>query len=127
VPTALPRGSDLANKPDPRHVDGDLCELLAAEHFVREGYWVFPASRGSSPIDLVAVNERGVRLLQVKKDGQRTSPGRSKPDRIHRTRSDLQKQLGGKMVYVNVDTREVTVTDHEYHKAAANDNEKGSG
>ena len=29
------------------------------------------------------------------------------------------------MVYVNPDTRSVTVTDHDYHKAA-NDNEKGS-
>ena len=29
------------------------------------------------------------------------------------------------MVYVNVDTRAITVTDHDYHKAA-NDNEKGS-
>jgi len=32
-------------------------------------------------------------------------------------------------VYVNVDTREVSITDHDYHAnrkaAAANDNEKG--
>jgi hypothetical protein len=35
------------------------------------------------------------------------------------------------MVYVNLDTRVVTVTDHDYHAnrkavAAANDNEKGA-
>ena len=125
MPTALPRGSDLANKPDPRHVDGDLCEMICAEHFVREGYWVFPASQGSSPIDLVAVNEHGVRLLQVKKDGQRKNPGRNKQARIHRSRSGLQKHLGVEMVYVNPDKRSVTVTDHDYHKAA-NDNEKGA-
>ena len=122
----MPRGSVLGNTRDQRHIDGDLCELLAAEHFVREGYWVVPASQGSSPIDLVAVNEHGVRLLQFKKDSQRTNPGRSKPVRIHRLRSEIQKHLGVEMVYVNVDTRVVTVTDHDYHKAAANDNEKAS-
>ena len=87
------------------------------------------ASQGSSPIDLIAVNEHGVRLLQVKKDNERVSPGRSKASRIHRGRTDLQKQLGVEMVYVTLDTRAVTVTDHDYHAnrkaAAANDNEKG--
>jgi hypothetical protein len=97
---------------------------------VREGYWVFPASQGSSPIDLIAVNEHGVRLLQVKKDNERVSPGRSKASRIHRGRTDLQKQLGVEMVYVTLDTRAVTITDHDYHAnrkavAAANDKEKG--
>jgi hypothetical protein len=125
----LPRGSALANTRDQRHIDGDLCELLVAEHFVREGYFIFMASQGSSPIDLIAVNEHGVRLLQVKKDSERVSPGRLKASRIHRGRTDLQKQLGVEMVYVNLDTRVVTVTDHEYHAnrkavAAANDNEK---
>ena len=121
----MPRGSVLGNTRDQRHIDGDLCELLAAEHFVGEGYWVFPASQGSSPIDLVAVNEHGVRLLQVKKDGQRINPGRKTPVRIHRLRSEMQKHLGVEMVYVNPDTRSVNVTDHDYHKAA-NDNEKGA-
>ena len=83
--------------------------------------WLIPLTL---PIDLVIVNEHGVRLIQVKKDGQRKNPGRNKQARIHRTRSDLQKQLGVEMVYVNPDTRSVTVTDHDYHKAA-NDNEKG--
>ena len=44
-------------------------------------------------------------------------------------RSQLQKDLGVQFVYVNVDTREVFVTDHDFHAnrkpAAANDNEKG--
>ena len=121
-----PKGSALANTRDQRHINGDYCELISAEHFVREGYWVFPAGQGSSPIDLVAVNEHGVRLLQIKKDGQRTNPGRKAPARIHRLRSELQKHLGVEMVYVNPDTRSVNVTDHDYHKAAANDNEKGA-
>ena len=72
------------------------------------------------------VNQHGVRLIQVKKDGQRNNPDRNKYFRIHRKRSNLQKQLGVAIVYVNPDTRSVTVTDHDYHKPAANDNEKGS-
>ena len=70
------------------------------------------------------VNQHGVRLIQGKKDGQRKNPDRNKYFRIHRKRSDLQKQLGVAIVYVNPDTRSVIVTDHDYCKAA-NDNEKG--
>ena len=103
----------------------DLCELIYTEHFVREGYWGFPANQNAPPINLVAVTEQGVGLIQVKKDGQITNPGRNKEVRIHRTRSDLQKQLGVEMVHVNPDKRSVTATDHDYHKAA-NDNEKAS-
>ena len=83
------------------------------------------ASWGVSPIELIAVNEHGVRLLQIMKDGQRTNPGWKTPARIHRLRSEIQKHLGVEMIYVNVDTRAITVTDHDYHKAA-NDNEKGA-
>ena len=101
-------------------------KLSLSSSALRLAYWVFPAGQNASPIDLVIVNQHGVRLIQVKKDGQRTNPGRNKQARIHRTRSDLQKQLGVEMVYVNPDTRSVNVTDHDYHKPAANDNEKGS-
>ena len=94
---------------------------------MREGYRVLTASHGSSPIDLVIVNQHGVRLIQVKKDGHghRTNPDRNKYFRIHRKRSNLQKQLGVAIVYVNQDKRSVTVTDHDYHKVAK-DNEKGA-
>lgn len=101
--------------PDQRHIDGDVCELICAEHFMRQGYWVFPASQGSSPIDLVIVNEDGARLLQVKKDAGRTNPGRNRSARIHRIRSELQKALGVEMVYVDPVERTVSVTDHGFH------------
>ena len=67
--------------PDKRHIDGDVCELICAEHFMRQGYWVFPAAQGSSPIDLVVVNEDGMHLIQVKKDAGRVNPGRNKSAR----------------------------------------------
>jgi len=80
-----------------------------------KGYWVFPAAQASSPIDLIVVNDDGARLLQVKKNAVRVGPGRKRKARIHRTRSDFQKALEVEMVYVNVKTREVFVTDHHYH------------
>ena len=85
--------------------------------------WLIPLTL---PIGLVIVNEHGVRLLQIKKDGQRTNPGRKAPARIHRARSEIQKHRGVEMVYMNVDTRAITVTDHDYHKVAGNDNGRGA-
>jgi hypothetical protein len=111
---------------DRRHIDGDVCEIIAAEHFMRLGYWVFNPAQGHSPIDLIIVNEDGPTLIQVKKDAGRINPGRNRSARIHRVRTQLQKDLGVQFVYVNVDTREVSITDHDYHAsrraAAANDN-----
>ena len=89
------------------------------------GYRAFTASHGSSPIDLVIVNQHGVRLIQVKVDGRRKNPNRNKYFRIHRKRSDLKKQLGVAIVYVDPDKRLVTVTDHD-GREAAKDNEKGA-
>ena len=63
---------------DSRHIDGDVCEMIAAEHFLRLGYWVFYLSQSYSPIDLVIVNEEGVQLIQVKKDAGRVNPGRNR-------------------------------------------------
>ena len=98
------------------HIDGDVCEMIATEYFLRLGYWVFPAVQGSSPIDLVIVNADGVRLIQVKKNASRVNPGRKIASRIHRGRSDLQKALGVEMVYVDLESRSVYVSDHEYHE-----------
>ena len=97
------------------HIDGDVCEMIATEYFLRLGYWVFPAVQGSSPIDLVLVNKEGVRLIQVKKEAQRVNPGRKIASRIHRARSGLQKALGVEMVYVDPDSRTVHVSDHNYN------------
>ncbi len=115
---------------DTRHIDGDVCEIIAAEHFMQLGYWVFNPTQSHSPIDLIIVNEDGPILIQAKKNAVRVNPGRKRSTRIHRMRSQLQKHLGVQFVYVNVDTREVFVTNQDYHAnrkaAAANDNEKGA-
>ena len=101
---------------DSRHVDGDVCELLACAHYVRKGYYVFQPVSAHGPADLIVVSHDGVRLLEVKKDMQRVNPGRTKPARIHRMRKPLQKKLGVEVVYVNADNGEVKETDHAYHR-----------
>ena len=101
------------------HVDGDICESIAAEHFIRKGYLVFITTQATSPIDMVVVNGAGVRLLQIKKDSGRVNPGRKKNTRIHRVRSALQKKLGVEMIYVDIETRGVFVSDHDYHAKRA--------
>ena len=73
--------------PNQRLIEGDVRGLICAEHFMRQGYWVFPAGQASSAIDLVVVIEDGVHLIQVKKDAGRVNPGRNRSVRIHRARS----------------------------------------
>ena len=88
---------------------------------------MFNAAQSHSPIDLIIVNKDGPILIQAKKNAVRVNPRRNRSARIHRMRSQLQKDLGVQFVYVNLDTREVFVTDHDFHAnrkaAAANDNE----
>lgn len=102
-----------------QHIDGDIAESIAAEHFIRAGYLVFITTQNTSPIDLIIVNERGPRLLQIKKDSGRVNPGRRKNTRIHRVRTNLQKKLGVEMIYVDIKTRSVFVSDHNYHARRA--------
>ena len=88
---------------------------------------MFNAAQSHSPIDLIIVNKDGPILIQAKKNAVRVNPRRNRSARIHRMRSQLQKDLVVQFVYVNLDTREVFVTDHDFHAnrkaAAANDNE----
>lgn len=100
-----------------RHIDGDVCESIAAEHFIRAGCLVFVTTQNTSPIDLVVIDDNAVRLLQIKKDSDRVNPGRTRNSRIHRVRTALQKQLGVEMVYVNMETRSIFTTNHDYHKS----------
>ena len=97
---------------------------------MRLGYRVFNPAQSHGPIDLIIGNEDGPTLIQVKKNAVQVNPGRKRSARINRMRSQLQKDLGVQFVYVNLDTREVFVTDHDFHAnrkaAAANDNAKGS-
>jgi hypothetical protein len=54
--------------------------------------------------------QRRVRcFFAVKQQPRRINTGRKNPDRVYRTRSDLQKLLGVRLAYVDIDSREVYI------------------
>lgn len=93
-----------------KHLVGQVCETLLCEWLTRRGYYVFLPRMLSGPADVVAIKDDGTILLfDSKREAERTNPNRSKPCRIYRKRSDVQKKLGVRMAYVNPDTREIHV------------------
>jgi hypothetical protein len=55
-------------------------------------------------------------LLDSKQDAKRVNPGRSKPARIYRPLTAIQKRLGVRMAYIDIETRDVWIVpllDHE--------------
>ena len=95
---------------DPRHVDGLSCELLLMKYLVNKGYYVFSPLGSQSPIDVVAVDKNGQAFFfDSKKDARRVNPGRKNKDRIHRPRTDLQKQMGVRMAYVDLEDGNVHI------------------
>lgn len=99
---------------DKRQFTGALCELRLAEWLVENHYWTFsPVVHHNSPIDLIAVSPDGeVLLLDSKADNKRVNKGRTKPSRINRMRTELQKKLGVRLAYVQADGT-VSIIDHE--------------
>jgi hypothetical protein len=48
-------------------------------------------------------------FFDVKQQPRRINTGRKNPDRVYRTRRDLQKLLGVGLAYVDIDSREVYI------------------
>ena len=93
-----------------KHRDGKICELILEEFLFRRGYWVFKPIGEPSPADFIALSPSGdIFLFDAKKDGRRVNPNRTKPSRIYRPRSDIQKMFNIRMAYVNLDTRAVVI------------------
>ncbi len=96
--------------PTDKHQLGQVCEAILTEHMMRLGYYIFRPLAHQGPCDLICINEEGeVVLLDSKSDAFRVNPGRTKPDRIYRKRSTLQKCLNVRMAYVDADTRNVYI------------------
>jgi len=84
--------------------------LILEEFLFRQGYWVFKPIGEPSPADFIALSPSGdIFLFDAKKDGRRVNPNRTKPSRIYRPRSDVQKMFNIRMAYVNLDTRAVVI------------------
>lgn len=98
---------------DFRQQEGRIAEAILTEHFLRLGYYVFVPLAAHGPVDLIVINsETGeVVLLDAKKDSKRVNgwQGRAPNHRIHRMRKPIQKKLGVRMAYVDIDDRTVHI------------------
>jgi hypothetical protein len=84
-------------------IKGVCSELIAAEQFLKKGYYVAKSLDPQCPFDLVVINKKGkIRLIDVKSTSYRKNksyncrPG----DIINRYPSDKQKKLGIEIYYV---------------------------
>ncbi len=87
------------------HKAGVRAELIAAEHLVQKGYYVFPVFGARGPIDLIALRVRPFRLyfLDVKAKRQRAAGW------VHRSLTSVQKKLGVQLCVVDMDSRKVKI------------------
>ena len=90
------------------HVRGDCAEIAAELYFVSEGFWVARTMHATCPYDLVVANEAGELMLIDVKTTYIRSNGVNKGHNRSVRRSDLQRKLGVRMVYVNLDSGEIT-------------------
>ena len=96
---------------DFRQQEGRIAETILTEYFLRLDYYVFAPLALHGPIDLIAVHAKtgDVVLLDAKKDRFRNLTDRPVPHRIHRKRKPLQKKIGVRIAYVDIDTRSVHI------------------
>ena len=96
---------------DKRHTEGQICETILAEYFLRRGYYVFLPLSAHGPADILIIySETGkITALDAKKDKFRSVTNRPVPHRIHRVRTQIQKDIKVHIAYVNIDTREVHI------------------
>lgn len=75
---------------------------------VEKGFHVFTPVSPHSPVDVVALDDNGEAFLfDAKKEAKRVNPGRKKPDRIHRKKSQLQKDMSVRTAYVDQEAGEI--------------------
>ncbi len=85
-------------------VKGVCSELIAAQEFLRKGYYVAKSLDPQCPFDLIVVNKKGkTRLLDVKSVSYRKSKSYNckRGDAINRSISKRQKTLGVEIYYVD--------------------------
>lgn len=80
-------------------------ELIAAEWLVGQGIWAFLPPSAQGPVDLIGLDKDGkvylfdVKVLNRRKDGSK----------VARVLSSLQKKLGVKLLYVDLDFKQVFI------------------
>jgi len=100
----------LESMPDPKHQRGVICESILAEHMLNLGFYVLRPLAAHGPIDLCAYDDLGnYYFLDAKMDSQRRLPGRKKKNRVYRVLTEVQKALGVRIAYVDIETRKVDI------------------
>ena len=84
------------------HVKGDKAEYIAAMWLWDQGYLVCKNMSQQGPVDLVAIKEDEVILIDGKSECRRKRDGY----KINRSLTPIQKSIGVKILNVNVETGE---------------------
>ena len=86
------------------HVKGDKAEYMAAMWLWDQGYLVWKNMSQQGPVDIVAIKEHEVILIDVKSECRRKRDGY----KINRSLTPVQKELGVNILNVNTETGECT-------------------
>ena len=86
------------------HIKGYKAEYIAAMWLWDQGYLVCKNMSQQGPVDLVAIRETEVVLIDVKSECRRKRDGY----KINRSLTPIQKELGVNILNVNVETGECT-------------------
>mgnify|MGYP003660209861 CR=1 FL=1 len=92
---------------------GHYSELMSAAILTKNNYDVFHPLQGHGPVDLVAVKDREIILLDIKTNAMRVNIGRKKKSRISRPRTDKQKKMGVRIAYLDIEEQSLHITDHD--------------
>ena len=84
------------------HVKGDKAECIAAMWLWDQGYLVCRNMSQQGPVDLVAIKEDDITLIDVKSECRRKRDGY----KINRSLTPIQKTIGVKILNVNIETGE---------------------
>ena len=107
-------------KLDFRIRDGKRSEILAMEWLLQQGCYVYTPVVEQGPIDIIALNSVGELLLFDVK-----TVGRRKNDTIiSRKLTDIQRKLGVKLLYVELETGRCVLYPHQLSKHPPNQYQK---
>ena len=96
-------------RPHNKNRDGQRSELLAAEWLLSQDCYVYQPVMAQGPVDLVAISPNGkTHLFDVK-----THAFRSSGTSIARNLTDVQRKLGVRLLYVNLETGAVGLYTHQ--------------
>lgn len=105
--------------PNRKRTKGERAELIAAEYFMNLGYLVARNMSSNGAADLVLVDEDrtgGIILLDVKAFSVRFKSGYH----VNRSRTKKQKKLRVQLIYVNLDTKQVSFDVGQFDKKILN-------